>query len=44
LEIFSSGINLLKILVLFFLLKAHGLADVLEGLDGAAAGTGGAIP
>ena len=28
----------------FSLLEAHGLADVLEGLDGAASGSGGAIP
>ena len=28
----------------FSLLEAHGLADVLEGLDGAAAGAGGAVP
>jgi hypothetical protein len=40
----SSGIYLLKISVRFFLLEAHGLADVLEGLDGAAAGAGRAIP
>jgi hypothetical protein len=44
LEIFSSDIYLLKDLVCFFLLEAHGLADVLEGLDGSATGAGGTVP